>query len=78
MTVFEQVTKVLDTCHKNLSFVYEQEDMFSKLRTMFRANNIKDYEIDVKYLEDCIEVSIYFGAHIVSQVWDNTRAYNKF
>ena len=71
MTVFEQVTKVLHTCHRNFSFVYEQEDMFSKLRTMLNANNIKDYEIDVKYLENYIEVSVYFGVHTVTQVWHN-------
>lgn len=77
MTVSEQINKILNYCKKRNSFIYEGEDIFSKIKTVFRANNIKDYLIKIDSTTDYIEISISFDNELIYEIW-NINEINKF
>lgn len=74
--VKEQVEKILRRCSKNTSEKYDGEYFLNKIRTLFTANHIKNYSLNIKREVSATNSSTFFIAAEI--IFDGERIYKEW
>lgn len=73
--VREQVEKILRRCSESSSEMYHDEYFLNKIRTLFTANHVENYSLNVKRERIPLNSSTFL---VVEIIFDNEKVYNEW